>query len=508
MMQFIGLLSQSGQSQVEAAGFQAPSDRTGTSEGDTSGSGFLSLLRGAQTEQSAESTVAAVAVPGDSSTDSQDATDQSLALALHVAGALLGDQPPTPLIGLEEGTTPETIYEDGTSADPLSQVMQGLVSIAANGEATASQIAQAASGFSATVHELSAGRSDALPHGEDGFFISNPETGSKGYEFTLGDSSVQADKGSVSEGQEQRESPVPLPTGSGQEDRRVDLDRQVIQKPQAPPVLQDADTSLREDVVTAERHVAADPVFRLPGTGAEQPHEDASVIKKDPAPAVAAEQRQGEGSRGLTHLADAEWQVTLHVEQRGRQDASSFEQEFSSFSRHQPEVQTGSASIEVHGQSFAIAAAAQATAPPDNAAPTPPPTVVQAGPLERETSHIPAAQSVQFELPNADLGQLRVRVVLSDQTVHTHMVTDRADVGRLLVDRQEHLGAQLSTAGLDLGQLRVQVDRQGSHQQGSEWSAYRQGERFHQQSGQRHAEPQSPLESPARQRAGVLSLFA
>jgi hypothetical protein len=75
------------------------------------------------------------------------------------------------------------------------------------------------------------------------------------------------------------------------------------------------------------------------------------------------------------------------------------------------------------------------------------------------------------------------------------------------VDRQDYLGAQLSTAGLDLGQLRVQVDRQGHYQQGYE-SAYRQDGRFHHTAGEQPQDRHTPASGQSQERAGVLSLFA
>ncbi|MDP3597083.1 MAG: hypothetical protein Q8S75_08835, partial [Nitrospirota bacterium] len=59
-----------------------------------------------------------------------------------------------------------------------------------------------------------------------------------------------------------------------------------------------------------------------------------------------------------------------------------------------------------------------------------------------EPTPVPRTQAVQFDLSPVDFGQLRVRVVLSDHTIHTHMSTDRAELGQMLTGQQEQLSTQ------------------------------------------------------------------
>ncbi len=128
--------------------------------------------------------------------------------------------------------------------------------------------------------------------------------------------------------------------------------------------------------------------------------------------------------------------------------------------------------------------------------------------LDREASTAPPVQSVHVDMPSADLGQLRVRIVLSDQTVHTHVRTDSPELGHLLASRQDQLGAQLSASGLEMGHFRVQVDRQGANHSGQEWLSRAYDDAFQRHQGHRQQDrpPDSPV--PSWERTGVLSLFA
>ncbi|MCX5724608.1 MAG: flagellar hook-length control protein FliK [Nitrospirae bacterium] len=128
---------------------------------------------------------------------------------------------------------------------------------------------------------------------------------------------------------------------------------------------------------------------------------------------------------------------------------------------------------------------------------------------EPETAPVPGSHSVQFDLAPSDFGQLRVRVVLSDQTIHTHMSTDRAELGQMLTNQQEQLSAQLSSAGLDLGRFQVQVDQGSTGQSGQEWQSQAQGGRSQEQRESRQQDLQEDAPVPAKaSRSGALSLFA
>jgi hypothetical protein len=134
----------------------------------------------------------------------------------------------------------------------------------------------------------------------------------------------------------------------------------------------------------------------------------------------------------------------------------------------------------------------------------------QTNPLspDAEPTPVPRTQSVQFDLSPADFGQLRVRVVLSDHTIHTHMSTDRAELGQMLTGQQEQLSAQLSTAGLDLGRFQVHVDQDRTNQSGQNGQS-----QAHQGPSQQRRESRSqdtPHDAPvpSAPRTGILSYFA
>ena len=75
--------------------------------------------------------------------------------------------------------------------------------------------------------------------------------------------------------------------------------------------------------------------------------------------------------------------------------------------------------------------------------------------------------------PGSDVFEIdgKVRsVMLANQTVHTQVTTQHADVGQFLIARQGQLETALNTSGLDLGQFRVLVDRHGSGQGSQDWT--------------------------------------
>lgn len=136
-----------------------------------------------------------------------------------------------------------------------------------------------------------------------------------------------------------------------------------------------------------------------------------------------------------------------------------------------------------------------------------PPQTTQLSP-DPESTPIPRTQSVQFDLAPADFGQLRVRVVLSDRTIHTHMSTDRAELGQMLTGQQEQLSTQLTAAGLDLGRFQVQVDQERTNHSGEEWQSQAHNGTSHQQRDPRQQDPTQEPPVPSQRRTGILSLFA
>jgi flagellar hook-length control protein FliK len=80
------------------------------------------------------------------------------------------------------------------------------------------------------------------------------------------------------------------------------------------------------------------------------------------------------------------------------------------------------------------------------------------------------SRSVVFEVAGADLGRINIRVSMANELVHAHLLSDRSDVGQFLMNGQDRLQSSLQSNGLDLGQFRVDIDRQSagrSFQQGS-----------------------------------------
>ena len=81
----------------------------------------------------------------------------------------------------------------------------------------------------------------------------------------------------------------------------------------------------------------------------------------------------------------------------------------------------------------------------------------------------PMSRSVVFEIAEPDLGRINIRVAMTNELVHTHLSSDRSDVGQFLFNGQDRLQSALQSNGLEMGQFRVDIDRQSagrSFQQG------------------------------------------
>nr|HMS86772.1 flagellar hook-length control protein FliK [Nitrospira sp.] len=59
-----------------------------------------------------------------------------------------------------------------------------------------------------------------------------------------------------------------------------------------------------------------------------------------------------------------------------------------------------------------------------------------------------------------ELGHVNIRVAMMNESVHAHFLTDRAEVGQFLLNGQDRLQTTLQANGLDMGQFRVDIDRQ------------------------------------------------
>lgn len=115
--------------------------------------------------------------------------------------------------------------------------------------------------------------------------------------------------------------------------------------------------------------------------------------------------------------------------------------------------------------------------------------------------------AVQVNLDQEELGRLRVRVVLADSTVHTRVTTEYADLGQFLMDRRDHLESVLQASGLDVGQFKVHIDRQGSGQSADDWMTRSFGDEFHRPREQ-HEPIRPDADAPSVAEPHGLSVFA
>ena len=202
----------------------------------------------------------------------------------------------------------------------------------------------------------------------------------------------------------------------------------------------------------------------------------------------AGGQKKDEGLKWLSHIDLQSTEVSSPVQQPRTGESLEGGTQYSSYQQGQggtpPNIKSATAS----------------------SVPVPP----QTNPLspDVEPAPVPRTQAVQFDLSPVEFGQLRVRVVLSDHTIHTHMSTDRAELGQMLTGQQEQLSSQLSTAGLDLGRFQVHVDQDRTNQSGQDWQS-----QAHQGPSQQRRESRSqdsPQEAPvpSATKTGILSFFA
>ena len=95
------------------------------------------------------------------------------------------------------------------------------------------------------------------------------------------------------------------------------------------------------------------------------------------------------------------------------------------------------------------------------------------------------ARSVVFEVAETELGRINVRVALANEVVHTYLSSDRAEVGQFLINGQERLQTALQANGLEMGQFRVDIDRQNAGRSFQQGPSQDQGRGWHHGSPQR-----------------------
>ena len=72
------------------------------------------------------------------------------------------------------------------------------------------------------------------------------------------------------------------------------------------------------------------------------------------------------------------------------------------------------------------------------------------------------AQSVLLEVAQPDLGRVNIRMAVNQDLVHTYITSDRSEIGQFLANGQDKLQTAFQNAGLDMGQFRVDIDRQSA----------------------------------------------
>jgi flagellar hook-length control protein FliK len=98
---------------------------------------------------------------------------------------------------------------------------------------------------------------------------------------------------------------------------------------------------------------------------------------------------------------------------------------------------------------------------------------------------IPAmTRSVVFEVAQPDLGRINIRVAMTNEMVHTYMSSDRSEVGQFLINGQDRLQTALHANGLEMGQFRVDIDRQSAGRSFQQGHPQDQGHPWYQNPGQ------------------------
>lgn len=202
-----------------------------------------------------------------------------------------------------------------------------------------------------------------------------------------------------------------------------------------------------------------------------------------------------------TRQSDMQWS-----EQGGREDA---EREHPL--AHRMGAPAGSVSETVGEVGTAGAAALSMSRPAESsAAPFAAPASPLTAPRDTGESSLPVTtRSVVFEVAQPDLGRINVRVAMANEMVHTHLSSDRAEVGQFLINGQERLQAALQANGLDMGQFRVDIDRQNAGRSFQQGQPQEQGRTWNQGLPQREGDHASePYDGRRSRPQGMLNLVA
>ena len=69
-------------------------------------------------------------------------------------------------------------------------------------------------------------------------------------------------------------------------------------------------------------------------------------------------------------------------------------------------------------------------------------------------------RAVLLQVAEPDLGHIHIRVAMTNDVVHAYLSSDRPEVGQFLVTGHDRLQSALQANGLEMGQFRVDIDRQ------------------------------------------------
>lgn len=126
-----------------------------------------------------------------------------------------------------------------------------------------------------------------------------------------------------------------------------------------------------------------------------------------------------------------------------------------------------------------------------------------------QSAGVSVMRSVVVNVAQPDLGQVNIRVAMTNDVVHTHFSSDRLEVGQFIVNGQDRLQAALQASGLDMGQFRVDIDRQGAGRSFQQGSSQEQGQPWNQGSPEMKQDTQQEKQDGTRRSShGLLSLVA
>lgn len=163
-------------------------------------------------------------------------------------------------------------------------------------------------------------------------------------------------------------------------------------------------------------------------------------------------------------------------------------------------------------ESAAPGMSSRATSSPGTPAPASVATQAQPGlPAEEmaQPTGMPGMRSVVVNVAQPDLGHVNIRVAMANDVVYTHLSVDRLEVGQFFVTGQDRLQTALHASGLDLGQFRVDIDRQSGGRSFQQEASQEQGQPWNQGSHGMRRESHADQQDHTRGvRHGLLNVVA